>query len=59
MPEPKTHSMQTLLEYDQLIYWYEQAVENKDNQEIHSLSKQIVAYEKRWSLPCYFTPLQA
>ena len=58
MPQPKTHSMQTLLEYDQLIYWYEQAVDNKDNQEIHSLSKQIVAYENRWSLPCYFTPLQ-
>ena len=59
MPQPKTHSMQTLLEYDELIYFYEQATDANDKAEMHSLSKQIVAYENRWSLPCYFTQSQA
>ncbi len=56
---PQTHSPQTLLEYDQLLYWYEQASEAKDHAEMHSLSKQIVAFRKRWSLPCYSSQSQA
>ena len=46
----QTHSTQTLLDYDQLLYWYEQACDANDKAEMHSLSKQIIAYRKRWSL---------
>jgi|DEB0MinimDraft_6_1074348.scaffolds.fasta_scaffold00470_26 hypothetical protein len=55
---PQTHSTQTLHEYSQLHYFFDIAYESGDQEEMISLSNQIKAYEKRWSLPCSSTSLQ-
>jgi hypothetical protein len=52
-------SMDVILELDLLHYQFDLAYESGDRPEMVSLSKQIVAYQKRWSLPCSSTSLQA
>ena len=46
----QTHSTQTLLDYDQLLYWYEQACDAGNEKDMRKLYEQIIAYQKRWSL---------
>ena len=55
----KLPDMDTLLELDLLHYNFDLAYEADNHKEMVSLSNQIKAYEKRWSLPCSFTSLQA
>ena len=53
--EALNNQLGTLLDYEELLYWYEQACDANDKAEMHSLNKQIIAYQKRWSLECYST----
>jgi len=52
-------SMDVILELDLLHYNFDLAYEAGDTPEMVSISKQIIAYQKRWSLPCSSTSLQA
>ena len=47
---PQTHSKITLVEYDELLYKYDQACEAGNEVKMRSLYEQIIAFQKRWSL---------
>lgn len=49
---------ETMHDYKLLQYYLRLALDAKDNQEIHHLTKQIKRFETKWSLPCSFTSLQ-
>jgi len=49
------HSMDTLLEFDHLLYQLDQAFQSNDKAKITQLENEIEAFDKRWSLSCYST----
>lgn len=55
----KFPNMDILLDYDELHYELDHAIENGDLEEAKELRLQLKAYENRWSLTCSSTSLQA